>query len=93
MWADCQMVEIDRRDAHGATWILYNVTEPHSTSNYGRHYGLYVVLNPKGQIIAHNMHNTSNNGGNWLQQVTEWWERHVKDGLVAPGGKPIPLEV
>ena len=92
MWANCQMAELDRREAHGATWILYNVTEPASTSNYGRHYGMYVVLNPAGQIIAHNIHNTSD-GSNWLQQVNEWWERHIKEGLVSPGGTPIPLEV
>src|SRR3990172_2195157 len=93
MWSDCQLVEIDRREAHGALWILYNVTEPESTSNYGRHYGLYVVLNPAGQIIGHNMHNTSDNqDGNWIKQVKEWWERHLIEGLVDRGQQQISLE-
>jgi len=93
MWSDCQLVEIDRREAHNATWVLFNVTEPDSTSQYGRHYGLYVILNPAGQIIGHNCHNTSDNGSNWIQQIREWWERHLVEGLIDPNGQPISLEV
>ena len=94
IWADCNMIESDRREAHGATWILYKVTEPDSTSEYGRHYALYVALNPVGQIIAHNLKNTSSGSSkSWTEQVYEWWERHVEEGLVAPSGEPIPLEV
>jgi len=93
MWSDCSLVEIDRREAHGATWILFNVTEPDSTTHYGRHYGLYVILNPAGQIIGHNIHNTSQNGTGWIQQVREWWERHLVEGLVDPNGQAISLEV
>mgnify|MGYP001574718772 CR=1 FL=1 len=94
MWADCHLVEIERRQAHGVTWLLYNVTEPNSTTYYGRHYGLYVVVNSTGHIIAHNLHNTSSRDGvSWERQIRDWWERHIEEGLIAPNGEPIPLEV
>ncbi|KKN46054.1 hypothetical protein LCGC14_0676730 [marine sediment metagenome] len=79
-------VEIERRKQGGATWILYNVTEPMSTSEYGRHYGL-IVVEKQRKVVAHNFKNTQ--GGNWTRELTAWWEEHYAEGLVDGGGHQI----
>lgn len=73
-----------RRRTREATWLLFGVTCPYGTSEYGRHLGLMVALAPRTrEVIGHNIKNISDGSSQpWLQQVQEWWERHVAEGLV-----------
>lgn len=93
MWSDCKLIEEDRRMRDGATWILYSVTEIESTNNYGRHYAIFVVIRPDDkEVIAHNLHNTTDRDTTpYRQQIWEWWEKHLAEGLVDPAGKKIEV--
>ena len=88
-----KFIEADRRQKDGAVWILYNVIEPESTQDYGRHYALIVVLGKHEQLICHNFKNISDRPGKpWYPQIEEWWEKHYEEGLVDEQGNPISLE-
>lgn len=94
MWEEdgTHLVEEDRRQQAGATWILFSAEAPRMTPDYGRHYAVYVVLGTKGQIVAHNLKNlTSRDTTPWRQQVGAWWEEHVAEGLVDESGATIPI--
>ena len=83
-------VEEERRETDGATWILFAVTEPESTQDYGRHYALFVVINQAQEILAHNLRNLSERDGRpWREQVEEWWEEHLREGLVDEKGERV----
>jgi len=85
-----EFIEEERRSLNGTTWILFDVVEPQSTYDYGRHYALMVVLGKRGKVIAHNFKNISSaTPGPWRQQVDAWWERHLAEGLVDEQGVEI----
>ena len=84
-----RFIEEDRRVRADGIWVLYSVEEPSSTLDYGRHYGLIVVI-VDNQIMAHNFKNISSNDGmSWRQQVQSWWEEHLIEGLVDEKGDKI----
>lgn len=84
------LIEATREQKDGATWILYKVTEPASTSQYGRHYALIVTINRKDEVVAHNFHNTSShNARGFFEQCQDWWKEHLEEGLVTPEGQRI----
>lgn len=74
-----------------ATWLLYAVEEPQSTAEYGRHYGLMVVHDSQGNIVAHNFKNIrSSDTKPWREQIYGWFEEHYAEGLIDEQGRPIP---
>lgn len=84
------LIEVTREDKDRATWILYKVTEPASTSDYGRHYALILAINKAEEVVAHNFHNTSSHGSrSFFEQCLDWWKEHLEEGLVTPEGNPI----
>lgn len=93
MWQQdgTRLIEEDRRAGlEGTTWLLYSVEEPTMTIDYGRHYGLIVVLNTAGVIIAHNIKNISSaNATPWRKQVWAWYEEHYKEPFADEQGRPI----
>ena len=84
-------IEHERREKDGTTWILYKVTEPEGTSEYGRHYALFVCIDAAEEIVAHNFHNTTGQRSDksWYEQTQEWWEEHTEEGLVDPEGRRV----
>jgi hypothetical protein len=70
----------------GNEWVLYNVNSPYSTTNYGRHFGMLMVIDGNsGEILAHDMENESHfidDTPKPLASATEaWFDSHVRAGF------------
>ena len=96
MWTSdgLMMVEEENRQVNGYRWLLFAITEPASTNDYGRHYGLLVVVDAEEKILAHNFRNISSGDTRpYRQQVIQWFEEHIAEGLIDKQGRPITTEV
>ena len=81
MWeADgTKLVQQDKKNVNGHTWLLYAIYYPESTNDYGRHSAMLMKLDRKTQVIL--QHDCKNISGevnkNYRQGIDEWFKEHV----------------
>ena len=61
-------------------WVLYAVYQPEGTEDYGRHFGMLLVIDKKtSKIIGHDLENQFDHSPSL--GLESWFERHVREGI------------
>ena len=61
-------------------WVLYAVYQEEGTEDYGRHFGILMVVDKEtSEIVAHDIENQFDYSPSL--GLESWFERHVQTGL------------
>ena len=81
MWTEdgTKLVEQDKKEINGSTWLLYSAYFPESTDAYGRHMALILKVDTgTGVILMHDIENLSGTViGGGHRSIEEWFAKHA----------------